>query len=128
MAYYGYRRVRPESFDNVRRRRDAKIKSEQRRRTPVYMQVTACCFRKRITVLGLLLASFMFIHDRDNYCLFYLDIKSELSPSEPRIILLADSTEISTTTMLLDAEGRKEGRKEIFIWQSIHNIMLFTIQ
>ena len=72
-----------------------------------HMQVTACCFRNRITVLGLLLASFMFIHDRDNYCLFYLDIKSELRPSEPQIILLADSREIWTTTMLLDAEMAK---------------------
>ena len=73
------------------------------------MQATACCFRKRITVLGLLLASFMFIHDRDNsnYCLFYVDIKSELRPSAPRIILLADSREIWTITMLLDAEMTK---------------------
>ena len=71
------------------------------------MQVTAWCFRKGIAVSGLLLASFMFIHDRDNYCFFYLDIKSELRHSEPGIILLADSREIWTTTMLLDAEMDK---------------------
>ena len=71
------------------------------------MQVTACCFRKRITVLGLLLASFMCIYDRDNYCLFYLDIKSELRPSEPQIILLTDSREIWTTTILQNAEMAK---------------------
>ena len=38
------------------------------------------------------------------YCLFYLDIKSELRPRELRIVLLADSREIWTTTMLLHAE------------------------
>ena len=26
------------------------------------------------------------------------------------------------------SEGRKEGRKEIFIWQSIHKLVVFTIQ
>ena len=39
--------VRDTGFDNVRFRRDAKIKSEQRRS----MQVIAYYFRKRITVL-----------------------------------------------------------------------------
>ena len=46
-----------------------------------------------------LIVGFIDVH----YCLFYLDIKSELRPSESRIILLADSREIWTTTMLLDA-------------------------
>ena len=54
-----------------------------------------------------LIVGFINVHDRDNYCLFYLDIKSELRPSESRIILLADSREIWTTTMLLDAEMAK---------------------